>query len=318
VTERRLEGKVAVVTGSGSRKGIGRAEALLLGYEGARVVVNDIGTDDRFGSAAAVVDEVRAGGGEAIASVDDIATFKGARRLIERAVEAFGGLDILVNNAGLRAAGPIQDITEAQYDAVVNSHLRASFGTIKYAVPIFLRQESGVILNTSSESGMGHPFNAAYSAAKEGITGLTRTIARELGPHGIRCNQIRPRSHTSERQTEFIEAMQRTHAEREVLGRYSLGDRGDVFRPSKPENVATLAIWLCTNSASTVNGRDFFVAGDEVGLWAEPELIRSTIRPGGWTLDLLDEYAPGALIEGLINLYDGTQPGGSLRRSPLA
>jgi NAD(P)-dependent dehydrogenase (short-subunit alcohol dehydrogenase family) len=304
MVRRRLDGKVAIVTGAGSRAGIGRSEVLLLAEQGAKIVVNDIGTEERFGSAAAVVEEVHAAGEIAVASTEDISTFAGARRLIETAINRFERLDILINNAGLRAAGPIQDITEEQYDTVLDSHLRATFATIKYAAPFFCQQQSGVILNTSSEAGIGQPFNAAYSAAKEGIAGLTRTVARELGPKGVRCNQIRPRSRSSQRAPEFEKVLEETRLEREALGRYGFGNRGDVSRPSTPDNVAALAVWLCTDAASPINGRDFFVAGPEVGLWSEPELVRSAVHAGGWTLDLLDEIAPGSLTQGLENLYD--------------
>jgi 3-oxoacyl-[acyl-carrier protein] reductase len=223
---------------------------------------------------------------------------------VQTALDAFGGLDIVLNNAGLRAVNAIQDITEAEYEIVLGSHLKGTFGIIKHAAPVFIAQGSGVILNTSSESGLGHPYNAAYAAAKEGITGLTRSVARELGPYGVRCNQIRPRAtttHTEEFLAKFLEFQPR----REALGRFSLGSHGDVNRTSLPEHVAALAVWLCTDSAASINGRDFFVMGEEIGLWSEPDFVRNVVFPGGWTLDLLDEYAPTALVHGLDNQYLG-------------
>ena len=188
----RLDGKVAIVTGGG--KGIGRSEALLMAQQGAKVVVSDVGVDERVRRADTVVSEINGAGGHAVAAADDLATFDGARQVVATALDHFGGLDIVINNAGLRAANAIQDITDEDFDIVVGSHLKATYGMIKYAAPIFLEQGSGVILNTSSESGLGHPYNSAYAAAKEGITGLTRTVARELGTCGVRCNQIRPRA----------------------------------------------------------------------------------------------------------------------------
>jgi NAD(P)-dependent dehydrogenase (short-subunit alcohol dehydrogenase family) len=299
----RLAGRVAIVTGGGH--GIGRAEALLMAAEGASVVVSDLGVDDGIGRADTVAAEIEASGGRAVAAADDIGTFEGARRVVETALDRFGGLHIVLNNAGLRAAGAIQDITEAQFDLVLHSHLRATFGMIKHAAPVFLAQGSGVILNTSSESGFGHPHNTAYAAAKEGITGLTRSVARELGPAGVRCNQIRPRA-TGTQAPEFTAVLQQYRPQREALGRFGLGSRGDVFRPSAPDDVATLAVWLCTDAAGALNGYDFFVAGHEVGLWSEPDLVRSCMLPAGWTLDLLDERAPDVLVHGLENKYLGT------------
>ncbi len=301
--EKRLAGKVAIVTGSG--QGIGRAEAILMAQEGAKVVVSDLGVDDGVSRAEKVAAEINAEGGEAIASTRDLGTFEGARAVVEAAVERFGGLHILLNNAGLRSANAIQDIEEEDFDKVLGSHLKATFGTIKYAAPVFLEQHAGVILNTSSESGMGHPYNSAYAAAKEGITGLTRTVARELGPSGIRCNQIRPRAEGTQA-PEFLAIFTKYKAQRDALGAFSLGSHGDFHRSSKPSHVAVLAVWLCTDAAGAINGRDFFVMGDEVGLWSEPDLVRSNLLPGGWTLDLLDQYAPQALIHGLDNEYLGS------------
>jgi NAD(P)-dependent dehydrogenase (short-subunit alcohol dehydrogenase family) len=298
----RLAGKVAIVTGSG--QGIGRAEATLMAKEGARVVVSDVAVDDGVPRADKVAAAINANGGDAIAVTEDLGTFDGSRRVVETAVEQFGALHIVLNNAGLRAPNAIQEITESEYDRVLNSHLKATFGLLKYAAPIFLEQGAGVILNTSSESGLGHPFNAAYAAAKEGITGLTRSVARELGPYGIRCNQIRPRAEGTQ-SPEFLAAFLKFQPQRQALGRFGLGSHGDVHRTSLPENVAALAVWLCTDAAETVNGYDFFVMGDEVGLWSEPDLVRNNILPGGWTLDFLDQYAPQALIHGLENRFVG-------------
>lgn len=191
--KRRLAGKAAIITGSG--RGIGRCEALLMAQQGAKVVVSDIGTDtDGASTAGKVAEEIRAAGGEAIAVTDNIATLEGARRSVEAALQAYGRLDILVNNAGLRAGNPVDRLTEEQWNLVVDSHLKASFAMTKFAVPVFKRQGGGVIVNTGSEAGLGMIFNSAYAAAKEGIAGLTRSVAREQGRFGIRCNMIRPRA----------------------------------------------------------------------------------------------------------------------------
>jgi NAD(P)-dependent dehydrogenase (short-subunit alcohol dehydrogenase family) len=298
----RLDGKVAIVTGGG--KGIGRSEALLMAQQGAKVVVSDVGVDDRVRRADTVVSEINEAGGHAVAAADDLATFDGARQVVATALDHFGGLDIVINNAGLRAANAIQDITDEDFDIVVGSHLKATYGMIKYAAPIFLEQGSGVILNTSSESGLGHPYNSAYAAAKEGITGLTRTVARELGTCGVRCNQIRPRAEGTQ-SPEFMAVLMKFKPQLDALGRFTLGSQGDRNRRSLPEDVAALAVWLCTDAAAMVNGHDFFVMGDVVGLWSEPELVRATIHTGGWTLNLLDEHAPDRLIHGLHNRFTG-------------
>jgi 3-oxoacyl-[acyl-carrier protein] reductase len=300
--KKRLQGKVAIVSGGG--RGIGRCESMLLAQQGAKVVVNDIGKAPRGGwRANSVVEEIIAAGGEAVASTDSISTLEGARRTVELALDKLGGLDILVNNAGLRAPTAIDEVTEEQWNLVIDSHLKGTFALIKYAVPIFKRQRSGVIINTGSESGLGHPFNSVYGAAKEGIAGLTRSVAREAGRYGIRCNMIRPRAATPGG-PEFMEMYQQWMPMAQALGRYWLGERGNVRTGEmKPERVAQLVVWLCTDAAVNVNGCGFYVAGDDVGLWTEPALIRCLTRPGGWDLDSLDESGPDNLIVGLRNRF---------------
>lgn len=302
--KKRLAGKVAIITGSG--RGIGRCEALLMAQQGAKVVVSDIGTDVEGASTAGkVAAEIRAAGGEAVALADSVATMEGARRTVEQAIQSYGGLDILVNNAGLRAGNPIDKLSEEQWDLIADSHLKASFAMIKFAVPVFKRQ-GGVIVNTGSEAGLGMIFNSAYAAAKEGIAGLTRSVAREQGRFGIRCNMIRPRANVNTGGGEWgKQVFAKWTPMVKALGRYWIGDRGmsGLNRAAHPEQVAELVVWLCTDAAANVNGRSFFVAGEEVGLWSEPELIRSLARPGGWDLDSLDAFARDAMTADLTNPF---------------
>jgi NAD(P)-dependent dehydrogenase (short-subunit alcohol dehydrogenase family) len=300
---RRLAGKVAIVTGAG--RGIGRAEAILLAHEGAQVVVNDLGggpigggADERV--AARVVEEIRAAGGKAAANFDNVATMEGGARIIQTALDSFGRLDILINNAGIVRPRIIYNMSEGDWDDVIAVHLKGHFSTIRAAAMIFREQKSGVIVNTASESGLGHLGQSSYSAAKEGIVGLTRTIARDLGRFNVRCNAIRPRAATRLFDEEAQKAMERTRA--------MLGDRGvPVPMPNpldnKPEQVAALAVWLCTDAAANVNGRTFVVGGELVGLYPEPEPIRTMICEGGWDLDALDRVAPSQLVAGLRNEF---------------
>ncbi len=289
---KRLQGKVAIVTGAG--RGMGRAHALLLAREGASVVVNDLGGEPTgrgadIKVAHKVADEIRAMGGEAVANTDSVALMDGAQRLIGAAVQSFGRLDILINNAGIFRIDEIEHMTEEDWDQVIAVHLKGCFATIKYAVPIFKRQRSGVIVNIASDSGLGHPMNSNYAAAKEGIVALTRSLARELGRFGIRCNAVRPRAQTgmaaafNERARKWIPLM-------EALGRFAIGfEMADRFGEDyKPERVSALVVWLCTGAAANINGRTLYAGGDEVGLYSEPELKRTMARPGGWDLDSLD------------------------------
>jgi 3-oxoacyl-[acyl-carrier protein] reductase len=303
--KQRLVGKRAIVTGAG--RGIGRCEALLFAIQGAKVVVSDIGSDREGASTASkVADEITTSGGEAVHTTDSVATLEGAQRTVETAVRSFGGLDILVNNAGLRAGNPIDKLSEEQWHLVLDSHLKATFAMMKFAVPIFRREGGGVIVNTGSEAGLGMIFNSAYAAAKEGIAGLTRSVAREQGRFGIRCNMIRPRATVNTGGGEWgAQIFRKWTPMVKAMGRYWIGDRGQsgFRRPAHPEQVAELVVWLCTDAAANVNGRSFYVAGEEVGLWTEPELIRSLARTGGWDLDSLDEFAADAMTGDLTNPF---------------
>ncbi len=189
---KRLEGKVAIVTGAGA--GIGRADAMLFADQGAKVYVNYIDVKNGESIAKIVVDEIRMRGGDAVANTDSVAELDGAQRLVKTAIDAFSRLDILVNNAGITNFIPVYDLTESDWDRIMAVHLKGSFGMIKFASPIMCKQRSGVIINTGSESGLGRAFGANYCAAKEGIIGLTRAVAREIGRFNVRCNAIRPRA----------------------------------------------------------------------------------------------------------------------------
>lgn len=305
--KKRLLGKVAIVTGAG--RGIGRAEALLLAREGAKVVVNDTGGSPQGEGvdesvASQVVKEIRAAGGEAVANHDSVALMQGGERIVKTALDAFGRLDILVNNAGNARPRVIYNMSEDDWDSVIAVHLKGHFTTTRFASTVFREQKSGVIVNTGSESGLGHLGQSNYSAAKEGIVGFTRTIARDLGRFGVRCNAIRPRAATRLGGEEALQAMFRTQ---ELLGKPAIGksmiDRS--FLECKPEHVAALVVWLCTDAAINVNGRTFHVGGDQVGLYSDPEIIRSLHRESGWDLDSLDKIATQDLVGDLHNEFLG-------------
>jgi 3-oxoacyl-[acyl-carrier protein] reductase len=303
---KRLAGKVAIVTGAG--RGIGRSEALLLAAEGAKVIVNDVFIENRGGMdeaqiASRVAAEICAAGGEAVANGDSVASMQGAERIVNSALREFGHLDILINNAGNVRPANIYEMNEYDWDRVVQTHLKGAFAMIRFASPILCRQGSGVIINTGSESGLGHATMTNYSAAKEGIVGLTRSVARELGRFSVRCNAIRPRALTQSVQNLGETSFRQSQSLERALGRFSLGNRGNIRTGGGPEHVAPLVVWLCTDATKTVNGRTFYVCGEEIGLFSEPELICSLSRVGGWNLDSLDNYASERLIGDLTNEF---------------
>ena len=298
----RLEGKVAIVTGAG--RGIGRGEALLLAEEGAKVVVNDLGgsvggegEDQR--PAEQVAEEIRAAGGEPGATFDSGATMEGGENIVTTAVEAFGGLDILINNAGILRDRMVFNMTEEEWDLVLDVHLKGHFATTKYAGIIFRQQRSGRIVNTGSSSGLGNMGQANYAAAKEGIVGLTRTCALDLGRYGVTVNAIRPAAGTRlTLSPEMEEARQRRLAARGEEAEETEQTPADAearLDAMRPELIAPLVVYLCTDAAQNVNGRDFSVGGNEVALMTKVTREIAIIREGGWDLDALDRVFPNAI-----------------------
>jgi NAD(P)-dependent dehydrogenase (short-subunit alcohol dehydrogenase family) len=307
MTERCFEGKVAVVTGAG--RGIGRAIAILLASEGASVVVNDMG-GDRYGLgddrsiAEAVAKEIIKAGGNALAETSSISSMDGARELIEAAIQRYGRIDYLINNAGTARVARIDQMEESDFDHVINVNLKGYFATIKFAAPYLMRQ-GGAIINMSSPSGFGQHAMSTYSAAKEGVVGLGRTVTRDLGEFGVRCFTVRPMSGNSAMTTpEVMESVRYSMEELHIpaTGHLHIGSGVDGY--GVPDHVAAVCAWLCTEEAAPLTGRELFAGGGHVALIQQPELIRSRFQQGGWTFQAMRDPANvAALIEGSSNPY---------------
>lgn len=297
----RLNGRTAIVSGAGG--GIGRPHALLLAKEGAKVVVNDIGL--RAGAdAASVVEEIREAGGEAVADTHS-ADWDGAGQIVAHAVEAFGSIDIIVNNAGAGAMNDLWSFTEEEWDRTYNIEPKGYFAMIRAAVPHMARRGWGSIVNTSSGSGFGHPGASAHASSREGVIGLTRTVAMEVGRFGIRCNAIRPFA-VCQSTTDFAKQVRPWMQ----LMSLTLGSEPGVAQELAfdaerfpPRKIAPFVLWLCTDAAANVNGRTFDVSGDEVALLSEPAPERTIVHEGGWDLDALDVRAPADLTDRLTNPF---------------
>jgi NAD(P)-dependent dehydrogenase (short-subunit alcohol dehydrogenase family) len=295
----RLKDRVAIVTGGG--RGIGRGEALALASEGAKVVINDLGAaSDGTGAATSPADEVVAEikkmGGEAVANYDTVATAEGGENMVKTAVDTFGKLDILVNNAGILRDVMVFNTTPEQWDAVVKVHLYGHFNTIKPACVVFRQQKSGVIINTSSSAGLGGTFGqAAYGAAKEGIVGLTRKVAQDMGRYGVRCNAIRPNAGT---RLTLSDEMRKTWPPEMIAA----------MEAYRPEDIAPLVVWLASDDAVNVNGRTFFVQTGTVALYSEPVQEKAILKAGGWTIDELFAFMPTSVAAGLSNIYPPAPP----------
>ncbi len=305
----RFDGRTAVVTGSG--RGIGRAVALLLAQEGAKVVVNDpgvgldgSGTDN--GPAAQVVEEIRAAGGTAVPNFDSIATVEGGENLIKTALDNWGRLDIVVNVAGILRDRMIFNMSEQEWDDVIAVHLNGHFNTIKPASILMRQQRYGRIVNYSSISGLGgNPGQANYGAAKAGIAGLTRVVARDLGRYGVTCNAIAPGANT--RMTASVSDQSRAlRAGVSGGGGAAGGEIQDIRRPIMPElrdaeYVAPMTVWLCTDAAWDVNGKIFHVAGGNVSLASEESAGKTIAKAGMWSVDELATFVPSILMNGVPN-----------------
>ena len=299
-----LEGKIAVVTGSG--RGIGRGIALLFAREGAKVVVNDPGvavdgSGSDAGPADQVVTEIKGAGGEAVANYDSVATVDGGENIIKTAVDTWGRIDVLVNNAGILRDRMIFNMSEEEWDAVIATHLKGHYNCTKPASILMRQQRYGRIINFSSGSGLiGNGGQANYGAAKSGIAGFTRVVAKDLGRYGVTCNAIAPGAST--RMTQQV-----PDSTRELRARAGIQGPGGAMRaPSgpmlrDPEYIAPMAGYLASDDAWNVNGQIFHVAGGTVGLSWHPTPFRTVWKDAMWTLDELCETIPNQLMAGIPN-----------------
>jgi NAD(P)-dependent dehydrogenase (short-subunit alcohol dehydrogenase family) len=296
----KLQGRSAVITGAG--RGIGAEVAKLLAKEGANVVVNDPGvnadgTGHDDGPADVIVNEIKAAGGSAVANYDSVATHEGGENMVRQCVDTFGRIDYLLNVAGILRDRMIFNMSEEEWDAVVEVHLKGHFNTIKPASVLMRQQRFGRIVNFSSISGLrGISGQSNYGAAKAGIAGLTRVIARDLGRYGVTCNAISPGAAT--RLTATIPDSARVI--RAATQAQPAAPPPPVV-PATPEHVAPMTVWLCTDDAWNVNGKIFYVAGGTISLAHEETPIQSIQKDGKWELDELIAQVPNQLMYGVLN-----------------
>jgi NAD(P)-dependent dehydrogenase (short-subunit alcohol dehydrogenase family) len=260
-----LEGKVAIVTGSG--RGIGREEALMMARHGAKVVVNDLGAHfDGTGQPTAtpaqdVVAEIKRMGGEAVANGDSVADFKAARRIVECALDTFGKLNVVVNNAGILRDRMIFNMAEEDWDAVVAVHLKGTFNMSRHACEYWREEHkkgnvlNGRIVNTSSDAGLlGNVGQSNYGACKAAVATMAIIIGQEMKKYGVTANAIAPVART--RLT--VDATPSTAA---LMGTAPEEGKFDMF---SPVNIAPLVCWLASDDAAGVNGQVFRVGGSSV------------------------------------------------------
>src|SRR5512145_623910 len=293
-----LRGKVAVVTGAG--RGVGREIALLMARQGARVVVNDyggseVGTGSDRKPADEAVDEIRRAGGEAVASYDSVASMAGGQAIVRAALDAFGRVDIVVNNAGILRDRMIFNMTEEEWDAVINTHLKGTFAVTRAAAPIMREQKWGRFINMTSTSGLiGNVGQANYAAAKLGIFGLTKATALDMARYNVTANCISPFAWTRMIGTIPTE----TEAQKA---------RVEKIKKMGPEHIAPVAVFLATDLAREVSGQIIGVRGKEIMIFGHSRPIMRVHHAEGWTVERIAEMFPGTLQHHLVPLETSPQ-----------
>ncbi len=289
-----LDGKTVLITGAG--RGIGEACALMAAEHGANVVVNDLGAsltgadDGGAGPADDVVKKIKAAGGNAVANSDSVTDRKGVDYMIQQAMDEFGGLDTIINPAGILRDGMFHKMSEGDWDAVIDVHLKGSFNVTRAAIEHFRGQESGnFVLFTSTSGLIGNIGQANYAAAKMGIAGLSRIIAMEGERRNIRSNIIAPFAWT--RMIASIPVKDEASAQRVERMKNAM----------RPEQVANLSIALSAPECKT-SGQIFVVRGNELVLFSQPRPVKSVARLDGWKPETILSHALPSMEASMTDL----------------
>ncbi len=287
-----LDGKVAIVTGAG--RGIGRGEALLLARYGAKVVVNDPGVGlDGKGKDVMVVDsvvqEIKSFGGEAVANYESVTDFNGAKRIIDQAVSTYGKLDILVNNAGILRDRMVFNMSEEDWNIVIDVNLKGTFNCTRHACVYWREQHkagkpvSGRIISTTSDAGLLYnPGQSNYGAAKAGVAAFTLIVAKEMARYGVTANVVAPMARTrltTDATPSLAPLMGTPESMKEKFG-YDILD---------PENIAPLVVYLASDEAKDITGQVFRIAGGYIWIFDSWHTVARIDKHGRWTPEEIGE-----------------------------
>ena len=271
-----LSGKVVLVTGGGN--GIGRECALIAAREGAKVVVNDLGSslngadEGSAGPAETVAQEIIAAGGEAVSNSESVTSYASVQGMVQQALDTFGGLHAVINPAGILRDGVFHKMSEADWDAVIAVHMRGTFNVCRATIEHFREQQDGAyVLFTSTSGLLGNIGQANYGAAKMGIAGLSRIIGMEGASKNVRSNVIAPVAWT--RMTQSVPVKDEAAAER----------RRKMAETIRADQPAILSVALCADDAKHVSGQIFGARGDDIQLYSQPRPIMNLNKEEGWS-----------------------------------
>ena len=301
----RLEGRVAIVTGAGG--GIGRTVARLMAQEGASVVVNDVGsavdgTGRSAGVADAVVAEIAAEGGIAMANYHSVAEYDSAAHLVEAAVGSFGRLDIVCHAAGILRDRMVFNMTEGEWDAVLAVHLQGAFNIVRNSAPHMVAQSYGRMVLLASISGLRSSGQTNYAAAKEGMVGLARSAAADLAGHGVTVNAVYPGG-----LTRMTASLPKSPGAVRLGGDPRLATTGNVLgtpapeQALDPENNAAKIVYLCTEAGGAISGQVISTTGWDISLYARRRPVNFVHTDGEWTVEELVRLLPVSLAADIVN-----------------
>jgi 3-oxoacyl-[acyl-carrier protein] reductase len=299
-----LKGKVAVVTGSG--QGMGKAIAIAFAEAGAKVVVNNRSAESKGGTAEETAKIIKTAGGEAIPVYGDVARMDICEKLIKTAIDTWGTVDILVNNAGLNRDRMLWNMSEEEWDAVVDVVLKGTFGCTKFAAAHMREKRKGRIINIASQAGIdGNGGQPNYSAAKGGVIGFTKSCALALGRYGITVNALSPQADTRIWRSATPERAREMGVVRGLVTKEEAATIPDdevytrIFGAS--EDIAPIVVYLASDHAANINGQLLAATGGRISIYALPTPSKSIYKKGRWTFEELASVIPSTLSAGLVN-----------------
>jgi NAD(P)-dependent dehydrogenase (short-subunit alcohol dehydrogenase family) len=299
-----LKDKIAVVTGSG--QGLGKAIAIALAQAGAKVVVNNRSPESKGGNAEETAKIIKEAGGEAIPVYGNVGQMDVCEKLIKEAIDAWGTIDILVNNAGINRDRMVWNMSEEEWDAVIDVVLKGSFGCTKFAAGHMREKRKGRIINMTSGASMeGNAGQPNYSAAKGGIVGFTKSCALALGRYGVTVNALSPQADTRMWQAVTPERAREMGVMRGLVTKEEAAAISDeevtrrIFGSS--EDIAPIIVYLASDLATNINGQIFFASGGRISLYGASTQIKTIYKKGTWTFEELASVVPGSLASGLVN-----------------